>query len=73
LEANQTTRGHVSNYNATHKIYEFYVNADQLSLNEPSDLLVEITPCNGKVNLYISDDQSKLFATDSQVNGYIDQ
>ena len=56
----QSMRGHVSNYNQTFKIYEIYINQEDL---DPlgSDLYVELTPCSGKLSFYVSDTYLSLF------------
>lgn len=48
-------RGHVTNFENTYKIYEVTVDPSQ------TEMLVEVTPCNGKVKIFVSDDYNNLF------------
>ena len=66
-------RGHVSNFNSTFKIYELYINKDVL-LNYPekTDLYIEVTPCNGRVNFFVSDDYLAIFNKDKTSAGFFD-
>jgi copper oxidase (laccase) domain-containing protein len=59
-------RGHVTNYNQTYKIYEILVNRELVHAQGTSDLYIEITPCNGKVNYFVSDDYLSLFDKEKQ-------
>ena len=61
-------RGHVSNFNETFKIYQLYINKEQLKREEGHDLYIEVTPCNGRVTMFVSDDYQALFAKDKQAN-----
>jgi hypothetical protein len=65
-------RGHVSNFNSTYKIYEVYINKDTLLANpERTDFYIEVTPCNGKVNFFVSDDYLALFNKEKSA-GFVD-
>ena len=68
MQIGQTVRGHVSNFNSTYKIYEIYVNSNDL------DLYIDVTPCNGRVGFYVSDDYMSLFKdlNKRQEGGFID-
>ena len=57
----------MSNFNSTYKIYELHINPDQLNPVSASDLYIEVTPCKGRVNFFVSDDYLSLFNTDKKV------
>ena len=59
-------RGHVSNFNETYKIYQIYINKDQLKKEEGNDLYLEVTPCNGRVTMFVSDSYEALFKKDKK-------
>lgn len=58
----------MSNRDQTFKIYEFYVNKNSLFTDTGTDLHIEVTPCNGRVDLYVSDDFIALFNNASHVS-----
>jgi len=66
LPVAQSVRGHVSNFENTFKIYELAVDPER-----GSEMLIDITPCNGKVRVFVSDDYEKIFE-DSKVVGSFD-
>jgi hypothetical protein len=73
LQPGTTVRGHVSNFNSTFKIYELYINKDVLLKNpEKTDLYIEITPCNGRVNFFVSDDYLAIYNKDKTSAGFFD-
>ena len=57
-------RGLVSNFNDSYKIYQIYINKDKLKREEGSDLYIEVTPCNGRVTMFVSDEYEALFNKD---------
>jgi hypothetical protein len=63
-------RGSVSNKENTYKIYEFYVNPSELYPEKDggTDLYIQLTPCNGKVDFYVSTDFLSLFNNNSYVS-----
>lgn len=64
MQPGQTVRGHVSNLNQTYKIYEVYINPS--SIDSKTDLHIEVTPCNGRVNFFVSDNYLSLFNKNQQ-------
>jgi hypothetical protein len=74
LQPGQTVSGHVSNFEHTYKIYELHVNRDQLNYLNASDLIVEVTPCNGRVTFFVSNDHMSLFkpASEAKSNTFLD-
>eukprot|EP00347_Sterkiella_histriomuscorum_P005695 403355617 len=66
LQLGQTMKGHVSNWNQTFKIYEIFISKAHLRQNQSQDLLIELQPCNGRVDLFISSNLSQLF--DNQIS-----
>ena len=64
-------RGHVSNFNDTYKIYQIYINKDHLKREDGSDLYIEVTPCNGRVTMFVSDEYEALFNKE-KLAGFID-
>mmetsp|Transcript_13172 Transcript_13172/g.20509 ORF Transcript_13172/g.20509 Transcript_13172/m.20509 type:complete len:88 (+) Transcript_13172:5263-5526(+) len=70
LAPGNTIRGVVTDDPNDYKIYEFYVNSMQFPLpaagkpqgeKQPMDLFITMTPCSGNLDLFITDDYSKLF------------
>ncbi len=70
INAGESLRGVVSNKQHTYKIYEFYVNQNDLynSTEDGTDLYIEVTPCNGRVQFFVSDDFASLFNNASYVS-----
>eukprot|EP00347_Sterkiella_histriomuscorum_P004193 403361391 len=62
-----TIRGHVSNWNQNMKIFEVYINQNHVFTDDSTDLFIQITPCNGRVDFYVSEDYFSLFDTKSSV------
>ena len=58
----------MQNREYTYKIYEFYVNKQELFRMGASDLYIEVTPCNGRVEFFVSDDFLDLFNNKSKVS-----
>ncbi len=36
-----------------------------------ADLYIEVTPCNGRVTMFVSDDSMSLFTTDKKTTGFL--
>jgi hypothetical protein len=70
INAGESLRGVVSNKQHTYKIYEFYVNQNDLYEEKDggTDLFIEVTPCNGRVQFFVSDDFASLFNNASYVS-----
>jgi len=72
MQPGTTVRGHVANFNSTYRIYEIYIDKERLQQTpEKTDLYIEVTPCNGRVNFFVSDDYLALFNKEKSA-GYID-
>lgn len=59
--------GHVSNFNSTFKIYELHINRANIDALTASDLYIEVTPCNGRVTFFVSNDYTNLFDKDKEI------
>ncbi|CDW78615.1 UNKNOWN [Stylonychia lemnae] len=56
----QTTRGHVSNFERTFMIYEVFINQN-INKDQDQDLYIQVTPCNGMIDLFVSESYLLLF------------
>lgn len=77
LAPDESTRAIVSDSADRFRIFEFYVNRRQFPHDDfkelprgpppPMDLFIQMTPCTGLLELYISDDYKNLFSKTSEM------